>query len=413
MWVRVCFIVAIVLAGIYIALSFGITNPFALITTTQVVSPVSGTTQSTASWLVDNLINTVQEVIDFAPEVASGDIMITRDQLEPIIASTLSMSDMHHQVRRLIIKQLLAQWYTGRNIHPRVGTTNNMITSIGTGDYMLPYPIEATDQLDMVLDDELDQYATIPLDPKRRSNLKIQDMIIRESDWRGWSDTYLFKQTADLKDLDYEIVSHRTRVNRDQWYRRFNIMTAFAKMGNVLVLNPWQSVEYMRDIEFDNWPRKNYKYGLSIIGDEEISDYGWGICGSSTALYQGILTNTALHITQRRGHTRWYSNLYPAMINGELIKTPGNDSALYSPSLDLHFTNIRSYPVIVVANYDGTVGGIEEIFSLAHSGDRGSMEFISSYKTSTVDTNGTTLRGGCYTWKINGEERKTCYKKVS
>jgi vancomycin resistance protein YoaR len=74
-------------------------------------------------------------------------------------------------------------------------------------------------------------------------------------------------------------------------------------------------LQYLRDIEFDGGPRKTYKYGLSIIGDEEIPDYGGGICGSSTALYQGILTNLALDITQRRSHTRRYSDLYPATIN--------------------------------------------------------------------------------------------------
>jgi|GEM_PF-2987886 len=51
-------------------------------------------------------------------------------------------------------------------------------------------------------------------------------------------------------------------------------------------------------------------------------DYGGGICGSSTALYQGILTNTALDITKQRNHTRWYGDLYPAVINGEMITTP-------------------------------------------------------------------------------------------
>jgi hypothetical protein len=76
------------------------------------------------------------------------------------------------------------------------------------------------------------------LDPALRTNVKMEEIIIRESDWRGWSDIYLFKNAQDLQDLGYEIVSHRTRVNHDKEYRRFNIMTAFAKMGNVIVLNP-------------------------------------------------------------------------------------------------------------------------------------------------------------------------------
>lgn len=189
-------------------------------------------------------------------------------------------------------------------------------------------------------------------------------------------------------------------------------MTAFAKMGNVLVLNPWQELSYLRDIDFDNGPRINYKFWLSIIGDEEISDYGWGICGSSTAVYQGILTNTALDITKSRAHSRRYSDLYPAVINGDLITTPWLDSALYGPALDLHFTNIRDYPVIIIANYDGSLWGTEQVFSFGRREDHGSFEFVSSYKTSTVDSFGKTLKWWCYTWMINGSKRTSCYKKV-
>ena len=361
--------------------------------------------------IIDSIMTTVQEIVK--SDINTGDVSVSVEQITPVIMGALSMSDIHQQVRKLIIQQLVNQWFTGWIVHPWSGMTNGMLTSIGTGMYDISYPVESTDGLDILLQDLMSRYAAISLDPAMRTNIKIEDIIIRESDWHRWSDIYLFKNATDLYDLGYEIVSHRTRINNDKEYRRFNIMTAFAKMGNVVVLNPWQEISYLRDIQFDNGPKKVYKYGLSIIGDEEISDYGGGICGSSTALYQGILTNMALHISQRRNHTRRYSNLYPAIINWQYIKTPGIDSALYGPSLDLNFTNIRSYPVIIVANYDGSVWGNEEVFSLAYTGDRGSFEYLSSYKTSTVDSsNGTILRGWCYLWKINGVEQKSCYKKV-
>jgi len=284
--------------------------------------------------------------------------------------------------------------------------------SIGTGEFALRYAVESRDELDLYLDDILEQYRSLPLDPSLREDIKTKDITIKAKKRRDRSDINLFTQATDLNDLWYEIVSHRTRVNQDNDNRRYNIMTAFAKMGNVLVLNPWQKVSFLNDIDFDDWPKLNYKYGLSIIGDEEIMDYGGGICGSSTALYQGILTNTALDITKQRNHTRWYGDLYPAVINGEMITTPWLDSALYGPILDLHFTNTRDYPIIIVANYDGTVWGTEEVFSLGRAQDRGSFEFVSSRKTSTVDSNGDTLRGWCYTWTVNGEQRTSCYKKV-
>lgn len=284
--------------------------------------------------------------------------------------------------------------------------------SIGTGEFALRYAVESRDELDIYLDDVLEQYRSLPLDPALRDDIDTKDITIKSRKRRDRSDINLFTQTSDLKALWYEIVSHRTRVNRDKEYRRYNIMTAFAKMGNVLVLNPWQTVSYLNDIDYDEWPKLNYKYGLSIIGDEEIMDYGGGICGSSTAIYQGILTNTALDITKQRNHTRRYSNLYPAVINGEMVTTPWLDSALYGPILDLHFTNTRNYPVIIVANYDGSVWGTEEIFSLGRAQDRGSFEFVSSRKTTTTDADGKTLHWGCYVWTVNGEQRKSCYKKV-
>jgi hypothetical protein len=409
-WMRVCFDIVMILLLMYFVITLGRWEAQKRWSQAeQLYDKLSQVSGSVA--VVPRFQEIVQDAIK--PTIYTGDLSVSIDQITPIVMGASSMSDMRHQVRRLLIQQLMDQWFTGRVVHPRVGTTNNMLTSIGTGTYDIRYPVESTDSLDTLLQDLIDRYAVLPLDPALRTNVKTEEIIVREWDWRERSDIYLFKNTTDLQDLGYEIVSHRTRVNRDKDYRRFNIMTAFAKMGNVLVLNPWQSLQYLRDIEFDNGPRKNYQYGLSIIGDEEIKDYGGGICGSSTALYQGILTNLALDITKRRAHTRRYSDLYPATINWQYIDTPGNDSALYGPSLDLHLTNIRPYPVIIVANYDGSAGGMEEVFSLAYSGDRGSIEFVSSYKTSAIDsTNGSTLRGWCYIWSINGEERKSCYKKV-
>ncbi len=423
-WLRVCFDIVMLLIAVYGIVKLGGRDAMKLgdkfsqarSDLASVIAPNINTTttsgQISGTGIIESIVTTVQDIVK--PTISTGDLSVSVEQVTPIVTGASSMGDMRHQVRRLLIQQLMDQWFTGRATHPRVGTTNSMLTSIGTGVYDIRYGVESTDALDTLLQELMDRYAVIPLDPALRTNVKMEEIIIRESDWRGWSDIYLFKNAQDLQDLGYEIVSHRTRINHDKEYRRFNIMTAFAKMGNVIVLNPWQELSYLRDIAFDNGPRKSYKYGLSIIGDEEIMDYGWGICGSSTALYQGILTNLALDITQRRSHTRRYSDLYPATINWQYIKTPGIDSALYGPSLDLHFTNIRPYPVIIVANYDGSDWGMEEVFSLAHSGDRGSFEFISSYKTSIVDSsNGSTLRGWCYIWKVNGVEQKSCYKKVS
>jgi hypothetical protein len=55
-----------------------------------------------------------------------------------------------------------------------------MLTSISTGAYDIRYPIESTDELDLLLQDLMDRYATIPLDPALRTNVKMEEIIIRE-----------------------------------------------------------------------------------------------------------------------------------------------------------------------------------------------------------------------------------------
>lgn len=303
----------------------------------------------------------------------------------------------------------MAQWYDQRLSHPYTNA-NDLINLDSHTGYTISDDITESDSLDVYLDAKLARYTSGSL---LSNAIIITQAITIPQDTRSQrSDLYFFKNQWDLDYLGYQIVSSRTRINKDKESRRFNIMTAFAKLGNILVLNPGQELSYLRDIDYDGGLKVNYKYGLSIIGDEEIQDYGGGICGSSTALYQGILTNKALDITKRRSHSRRYSDLYTAKINGELITTPGGDSVLYGPSLDLHLSNARDYPIIIIANYDGSLWGQEQVFSLWKAQDHGSMEFISSYKTTTQDSDGKTLRWWCYTWNINGELVKSCYKKV-
>jgi hypothetical protein len=55
-----------------------------------------------------------------------------------------------------------------------------MLTSIGTGSYDIHYPIESTDELDLFLQDLMDRYATIPLDPALRTNIKTKEITIHE-----------------------------------------------------------------------------------------------------------------------------------------------------------------------------------------------------------------------------------------
>jgi hypothetical protein len=155
-----------------------------------------------------------------------------------------------------------------------------------------------------------------------------------------------------------------------------------------------------------------------VIGNQEKMDYGGGICGASSAIYQWIVSNWSLQTPGVRNHTRWYGYLYEAYINGELVTTPWIDSAVFDGSLDLEMVNTASHPIVIVMNYDGTLWGVEEVFTLWLSTDRQEIEFLSSYPVnytwpSWVWTWQITTRWWCYTWMIGDEKVKRCYRKVS
>jgi len=165
----------------------------------------------------------------------------------------------------------------------------------------------------------------------------------------------LWKNQEELRLLGYEVVSSRYRTNTDPSYRRHNIVTAFNYLGNIIVLNPGESFDYLASIHYDPKQEKNYKNGLAIVDDAEIPVYGGGICGGSTATYQGLLTNTALQL-KGRNHSKWFTNLYTATINGKKISTPGIDATVFAGSADLKVTNISDHPIIIALNYNGNYG---------------------------------------------------------
>lgn len=231
---------------------------------------------------------------------------------------------------------------------------------------------------------------------------------------------YLWKDSRELRELGYEVLSSRYRTNTDPAYRRHNIITAFSFLGHTRVLNPGDSVKFLASINYDGKAQKNYKNGLAIVQDEEIPVYGWWICWWSTALYQWLLTNKWLKL-DAKNHSKRFTNLYTATINGTKIATPWLDATVFAGSRDLIVTNISDYPIIIVANYNGQYGGIEEIMSLGMKQDKGSVEFVSQNTKWTSKTTpakeGTGVivekfKTGCYTWTINGVNKTSCYREI-
>ncbi len=308
----------------------------------------------------------------------------------------------HAQLRREIIKHLLTtSWVTfvGRPYiwSQKVLTTN----SENREELQMIEPVYVQDDLDRFIAQQYFQ-AT-------------QKISLDRSEIKQFGSLYLFKNIEDLHYLWYEVVSHRTRINRDLDYRRFNIATWFEMIWNVRVLNPWETVSFLRDSQFDMVEQQRYRYWKIIFLDEEIDWYGWWLCGGSTALYQWVLLNRWLQIHSRI-HSKRYTSLYSALINWERITTPGLDSTIYYPWIDLEITNITDQPIILVNNFDGWYWSVEEIFTLGDRTLRWSIEFIWSQTTQTlIEQQDWEVREAvwwCYRWNINDEELVRCYKEI-
>lgn len=291
----------------------------------------------------------------------------------------------HQAIRISIIKQLLRTNTVNFLHHPYSGNANFALTM--KDNVLITTDVPEKDTLDELID-------------RRLAKMGPEDhyLVLSKSTVENLWPLFLRKSTADLEALGYEVVSSRYRTNNDAAYRRHNIITAFKFLGHVRVLNPGESIHYLKDAQFDERARKNYKNGLAIVSNDEISVYGGGICWGSTAAYQGFLTNTALDLGARN-HSRWFSDLYTATINGKKISTPGIDATVYARSLELVVKNISDHPVVLVMNYNGARWGSEEIMSLGLESDKGSLEFVGK-------------KWACYTRKINGKNKTSCYKEI-
>lgn len=293
--------------------------------------------------------------------------------------------EAHQIIRTFIIDQVLDNLVFSFIQKPFTQNANYALT-VRSGS-IVSTDISAQDDLDMLIDSKLRKFWS-----------QAKSISFTKDELLGLGSIYLRKNAQDLKDLWYEVLSSRYRTNYDPAYRRHNILTSFWFLGHTRVLNPGESFVFLGSISYDPRSMKNYKSWLAIVEDEEIPVYGGWICGWSTALYQGILTNKWLKI-QSRNHSKWFSDLYPAIINGVKITTPGLDATVFAGSVDVKVTNISDYPIILVLNFNGAYNGVEEIMSLWLAKDKGSLEFVAK-------------KWNCYTRNINGVNKTSCYKEI-
>ncbi len=269
--------------------------------------------------------------------------------------------------------------------------------------YIVVTGIQLQDDLDVLIQKKL-QTVDISLSLSSPfSSFSADTFILSDEEIKQLQHVYLFKSQQDLEDLWYVVSSYRTRTNNDAAWRKDNISISYRNIGNVRVLNMQQTFSFMDEVHKEPGDWKRYFVDGRAIMWWLARVVGWGICGAARGINTVILPNKAFEVITRYNHTRTYKNMYDNDINGQNFWIPWLDVAVYrmgGSTKDFVFKNIREYPIILVMNYDGTPGWMEELFVLGHENDRWTLKYIGK-------------KGNCYTWEANDVPFKSCYNAVS
>ncbi|MFA6256556.1 MAG: VanW family protein [Candidatus Absconditabacterales bacterium] len=350
----------------------------------------------------DTLLSTTDAVHNASDQEVVYEI--DQNTISSLLTASQSFDDFFHKLRITILKFMIDNGYKDFNDQP-YQRNGNLAIIAQSGDFHVLKNIEANDALDVFLEDKLTGFQDNFFDVQQYGKyLGFKPITISTGEYAQLQNIFLFKNEQDLRDLGYELISWKTRTNTDPDYRRYNISTAFYNIGNVRLILSDEVFSLAHEFHYSASDGKRvYTYGYATIGGVPKKIYGGGLCGVATALFQGSLTNIGLPLVEYKAHSIYYKNLYEAEINGITISQPGLDATIYAPDIDFRMQNIREYPIVVIFNYDGEMGTIEQVFTLSKAQDRGTFAFVGEYRD-----------GGskCFTWNINGEDMTNCYSKV-
>lgn len=136
-----------------------------------------------------------------------------------------------------------------------------------------------------------------------------------------------------------KLSSFSTKFSTANTNRAENIRISVNKINNVILM-PGEEFSY-NNILGPRTPEAGYKLGAAYIGGKVVSDYGGGVCQTSSTLYNAVLLSN-LEITSRTSH--YFATDYVAV---------GRDATVYWPTLDFKFKNNRNYPIKIKAVVNG------------------------------------------------------------
>lgn len=119
-----------------------------------------------------------------------------------------------------------------------------------------------------------------------------------------------------------------------------------SALYNGILIKPGETFSFNKYLG-DVGPEQGYAPAIVILANKQEKQYGGGLCQVSSTLYRAAL-NAGLPITERHNHSyavSYYTNPYPA---------PGVDATIYSPQLDLQFTNDTGQHILIQRVLQGT-----------------------------------------------------------
>jgi len=322
-----------------------------------------------------------------------------------ILHGSKNFEAFYQKVRINIIGYLIENNYSNFNDQPYPQGNSAIVAQ--SWDFKILENITQDDGLDTLLKAKLEVFRSDFANLKKFGNyLNFKKIAIDAEEYSDLWTLFMFKNEQDLRGLWYELISWKSRINTDPDYRRHNIMTAFSNIGNVRLIKPGEIFSLTHELHYSPYAgdgSKPFVDGYATLGGVVEMVYGGWLCGVGTAFYQGTLTNLWLALLKYRAHSIYYRNLYEAEINGIAILEPWLDATVYDPYFDVKVQNIRDYPIIVVFNFDGLSGSVEQMFTLSKAQDRGSFEYVGTYKKWWLK---------CFTREINWENRTNCYGQI-
>ena len=145
------------------------------------------------------------------------------------------------------------------------------------------------------------------------------------------------KQKITENNLNQILEKQSYDYSHDAAYRQFNLTKGIMTI-NGRIFQPGENISFTRVLEEAPGGLSGYKMGWVIFGPKEELAYGGGLCGAATLFFTPSW-RAGLEVVTRRGHSSYFSNLYPK-------ESLGLDATIYFGSTDVVMKNNTDSPLL-------------------------------------------------------------------